>query len=103
MANQKEIQTIRQALRLIASGETLDARRMLAGLTMTGRPAATKTVKSTKQKSQPGYWNGHKEHGIKLAKVTVTTRENKETGEIETGRRLGRSVVFCRHQVEVQS
>jgi hypothetical protein len=37
--NQKEIQAVRQSLRLIASGEVLQARRMLAGLTMTGKPS----------------------------------------------------------------
>ena len=40
--NQKETATIRQALRLIATGETLNARRMLAQLTIATRPAAGK-------------------------------------------------------------
>jgi hypothetical protein len=44
MANQKEIQTIRNALRLIATGETADARRMLAEL------AASKSVRKAAPK-----------------------------------------------------
>jgi len=50
-----------------------------------------------------GYFVKRGEHGVHLAKVTTTTRENPETGETETRRQLGRSVVFCRHQVEVKS
>jgi hypothetical protein len=50
MANQKEIQVIRNALRLIATGETSDARRMLAGLTVSKsvRPAAPKPIAAPK-------------------------------------------------------
>ena len=48
--NQKEIQAVRQSLRLIASGETLDARKLLAGLTVSApksvRVAAPKPVKT---------------------------------------------------------
>jgi hypothetical protein len=53
--NTKEIAAIRQSLRLIATGDTMGARRMLAGLTMSARPAAAKPVRSTKQKNQPAY------------------------------------------------
>jgi hypothetical protein len=53
--NTKEITAIRQSLRLIATGDTMGARRMLAQLTIATRPAAAKPVRSTKAKAQPGY------------------------------------------------
>lgn len=40
------------------------------------------------------------EHGIKIAKVVATTREDKETGEKRDSRYLGSATVFCRHQIE---
>jgi len=36
---------------------------------------------------------------IKLALVRTDSKEDEETGEIKTVRRLGSSAVFCRHQV----
>ncbi len=50
-----------------------------------------------------GYFVRRGEHGIHLALVKAIDRENPETGEMETRRLLGSSVVFCRHQVEARS
>ena len=50
-----------------------------------------------------GFFVRKGEHGVKLALVKSISRENQETGEVETRRLLGASVVFCRHQVEARS
>ena len=46
-----------------------------------------------------GYHVMRGQHGVKIAKLQVIEHEN-ESGEVERHRMLGRSVVFCRHQVE---
>ena len=47
-----------------------------------------------------GYQVQRGEKAIRLPMIYQRTEKDRETGEVRTERRIGRSAVFCRHQVK---